>query len=247
MRGKKALPRTESTKSSSEDAEWGALGIHVAFLRSSQIYKAGVRKLWRIEKMNLRPNDLRKAKFELDKEMTNRIEAEVGPLMPSRTPDIVGNESFYGVLSESLKIAGDDPEKVRRAYSLGLVEFDAEHRFYAPFQTILNDHFAGTSRESTDRYLKLLANNQLLRYGEGLPPMRGNLDHRIILKTGLGLGLENLSATNLARFYDTFCPCAVEVHDADDLRKLRNRILEEGRKAREAVTPKFSGTNQQVG
>jgi hypothetical protein len=246
MRGKRtAPPRTEPTKSSAEDAEWVALGIHIAFLCSSQIYKAGVRELWRIERMNLHPDDLRKAKLDLDRKITNRIEAEVGPLMPSRSPDVVANEAFYGVFSESLKIAQDDPEKIRRAYSLGLVEFDAEHRFHVAFQNIANDHFTG-SRKASDQYLRLIANNQLIRYGDGLPPIKGNLDHRIIMKNGLDLGLKNLSASNLALFYDRFCPC-FEVHDSDDLRKLRKRILEEGRLAREKVVPKFTGSNQQVG
>jgi hypothetical protein len=244
MRRKKARPRTEPSKSCGEDVAWEALGIQIAFLRYSQIYKVGVRELSRIEKMNLHSDDLRKAKLELDRKITNRIEAEVGPLMPSRIPDIVGNESFYGVLSESLKIAGDDLEKIRRAYSLGLVEFDAEHRFHIPFYNIANDHFGG-SREASDQYLKLVANNQLIRYGDGLPPIKGNLDHRIIMKNGLDLGLENLSASKLALFYDQFCPC-FEIHDADDLRKLRKRILEEGRKAREKFTPKFSGKNQKT-
>ena len=245
MRGRKTLRRQKPSKSFDGDIQWEDLGIHVAFIRVSQIYKAGVRELCQIEKMNLPRKDLQKAKLKLDEKITNRIDAEVGPLMPSRRPDLVGNESFYGVFSESLKTAKDDPEKIRRAYSIGLVEFDAENRFSTPFGAIFNRHLAG-NRESSDQYMKLIADNQLLRYGDGLPAMRGNLDHRIIMKTGLGMGLENLSASTLALFYDHFCPCNVTGHDADDLRKLRKRILEEGRKARETVIPKFSGTNQRA-
>jgi hypothetical protein len=124
-----------------------------------------------------------------------------------------------------------------------MAEFDAEHRFLTPLVSIIEDHASG-ERVASERYVKLLANNQRVRYGDGLPPMRGNLDHRIIMKNGLGLGLEKLNSSALASFYDSFCPCEVETHDEDDLRKLRERIFKETVSAYARVVPKFSGTNQ---
>jgi hypothetical protein len=245
MRRKKAPSKEEPQLPEDNDSDWIALGVHQAFLQYSRIYKRGVQELCRVERLGLPRDQYLTAKAELDEKITKRISEEVGPLMPSSRADPSGSEAFYGVFAEALKTAKRDPQRIERAYGIGLAEFDAENRFLTPFQSIFNGHVAG-DRRSSDQYLKLVGNNQLVRYGEGLPAMKGNIDHRIIMKNGLGLGLQKLSASELARFYDAFCPCLVDAHDADDLRKLRKRILEEGRRAREAVTPKFSGSNQRV-
>jgi len=84
--------------------------------------------------------------------------------------------------------------------------------------------------------MRLEQDRQDVRYKLKMSPPKGNIDHRIIMQTGLGLGLEKLSAVQLESYCNQFCPCGKD-HDADDLRKLRNRILEEGRAAHAAINP----------
>ena len=228
-----------------QDDEWAALGGSPALLRFAQIYKDGVRELQQVEKLNLPLGELNDAKRRLDAKITNRLWTQVGPLMPSRRPDLAGSDAFYAVTGGIIKSRLKHPRKAYEALRIGLIEFDAEQRFDTTLTEIVSNHIYG-DRKSSRNYIHLLDNSERVRYGEGLPPFRGNIDHRIVMQNGLGLGLERLSASKLAQFYDQFCPCLVDAHDADDLRKLRNRILEDGIRARESTIPKFSGTNQRV-
>lgn len=243
MGREKRQPKVQFEPVTPEEAEWIRLGVERAFLVLSKLYKSGVRELVRLENLGLSREELSKAKATVDSRISEEIFRLVGPLMPTRPPDHAASRVFYGTFSKQLRNAKQNPKKLARAYALGLAEFDAEHRFLTPFVSILEAHAAG-DRKASERYLRLVANNQRVRYGDGLPSMKGNLDHRVMMKNGLNLGLEKLSASKLASFYDSFCPCPLEVHDVDDLRKLRDRILEEARRAYAKVSPKFSGPNQ---
>jgi hypothetical protein len=235
----------EKVPRSLHDDEWTALGLTPALLQSARIYQEGVRELQRIEKLNLPLGELNDAKRNLDERISNRLWAEVRPLMPSERPDLAGTDAFYAVNGGIIKSALKHPRKAYEALRIGLMEFDAEQRFDNTLTEIVSKHIHG-DRDSSRNYIKLLDNSESVRYGEGLPPFRGNVDHRIVMQNGLGLGLENLSTSKLAQFYDQFCPCSTDAHDVDDLRKLRNRIRDDGLRARESMTPKFSGTNQRV-
>jgi hypothetical protein len=235
----------EKVPYSLKDDEWIALGVTPALLRSARIYQDGVRELRRIEKLNLALGELNDAKRNLDERISNRLWTEVGPLMPSKRPDLAGTDAFYAVTGEIIKSGLKSPKKAHEALRIGLIEFDAEQRFATTVTEIVSKHNYG-DRKSSRNYVHLLDDSERVRYGEGLPRFRGNIDHRIVMQNGLGLGLERLSASKLAQFYDEFCPCLVDAHDADDLRKLRNRILEDGIRARKSTIPKFSGTNQRV-
>jgi hypothetical protein len=52
---------------------------------------------------------------------------------------------------------------------------------------------------------------------------KGNSDHCEILELGLNLGLNALTAEELADCFEEVCPCG-EPHDADALKKLRARV-----------------------
>jgi hypothetical protein len=231
------------TRDLSRSSEWTALGIHTAFLRWVEIYKVGIEELHRIEKRHLPLDRLNPAKKELQTRISKRLHAELGLIMPESVPNLAGMNEFYGTSFIALKDCQEKSKDPHSANGIGLMEFDAQQRFHRPLYNIFCAHWEGDA-ESTSNYLKLEFNRERVRYGFGLPPFKGNIDHRILMQTGLGLGLEGLSATELENFYRDFCPCESEDHDADDLRKLRKRILEEGRQARMSRAPKFCGTKQ---
>ena len=66
------------------------------------------------------------------------------------------------------------------------------------------------------------------RYGKLDPnQMRFKFDHEhlSLLRYGLDLGIERLTQEELADCFDEFCACG-KAHDAENLRKLRTRLIE---------------------
>jgi hypothetical protein len=234
---------------------WMNEKLDLALLRVASIYGAGVTELKAIQAEALRTKPkLSKEQYwkrigTLNAKIDARFAEEVGPLVSGRElPTLNGSDAFYGVafaaMDELIKNPADGSLELL-ALTAGLMEFDAEHRFHTPLKVIRDQDFVG-DRRSTDKFLQLEANRERVRYDEGLPPFKGNIDHRILMKYGLGYGLENATAEELAEFFDFFCPCEADSHDESDLRKLRKRILTEAARARERATPKYSGRNQRV-
>ena len=64
----------------------------------------------------------------------------------------------------------------------------------------------------------------ILHLGRGpIMPFQENREHGIILEMGEPYGLYDLTAEELARFFDKFCPCKKE-HDPDTLKKQRSKL-----------------------
>jgi hypothetical protein len=57
-----------------------------------------------------------------------------------------------------------------------------------------------------------------------LRPPKISIDHLYMFAFGLCLGLEELTAEELAEFFDMHCWCGGKVHDPDALKKQRQRI-----------------------
>jgi len=221
--------------------------LHPVLPKIASIYKDGVRELMAVQKEKL-PRDRYWGRVAaIDAKTTERLANEVAPLISgTQLSALTATDLFYKGSFASLEASAQNPGDASaelEAIITPLKEFDAEHRFREPLQQIAEEHTFGKF-ESTKKFLRLEADWQSVRYGSGLPPFKGNIDHRILMIYGLGYGLENATADELAEFFDMFCPCESETHDADDLRKLRKSILTDARKAREAAMPKFSGTNQ---
>jgi hypothetical protein len=58
----------------------------------------------------------------------------------------------------------------------------------------------------------------------GLKPPKGDLEHFQMFEIGFDLGLNELSAEQLADCFDELCPCGNEIHDPDSLKKQRQRF-----------------------
>jgi hypothetical protein len=55
-------------------------------------------------------------------------------------------------------------------------------------------------------------------------PFKGNLEHSNMFETLWGFGIELLTEEELADFFDKYCPCGIEAHDPDALKKQRTRF-----------------------
>jgi hypothetical protein len=80
-------------------------------------------------------------------------------------------------------------------------------------------------QEARNRVYRTAQDLLALQFGQGpLAKTKANLDHVNIFEFGLGLGLEKLTAEELAEFFDAVCWCGQE-HDADTLKKQRQRMI----------------------
>lgn len=58
----------------------------------------------------------------------------------------------------------------------------------------------------------------------GLKWVEGNLEHSNVFETLWGFGVELLTQEELADFFDKYCPCGIDPHDPDGLKKQRARF-----------------------
>jgi hypothetical protein len=80
--------------------------------------------------------------------------------------------------------------------------------------------------EASRRVLRTASDYEGLRCENQRPkPFKGNVNHSQILGFGIGLGLENLTAAELAIFFDRFCPGCRDAHNAVALRRQRAEFL----------------------
>ena len=81
---------------------------------------------------------------------------------------------------------------------------------------------------SSRQLASVIQDYQDWRYGKLDPnQLRSKFDynHLSLLRFGLDLGIEALTQEELADCFDEYCTCG-EQHDAENLRKLRSRLLE---------------------
>jgi len=223
-----------------EELETFRTKLQPSYLRFAEIYRDAVRELKEIQKLGLSRERLNEATGNLGRKITEQMIRELAPITPADLPDLAGSDAFYNAAFEIL-----ESEDATRAHEIAILEFDAENRYHQPFLSIAKSHANG-DKHATAKFYRLLLDRENVRYGCGLPGFKGNIDHRILMSCGLGSGLENLSAEELAAFYDEFCPCRVDGHDSDDLRKLRKRILDDGRRARDSMTAQLTSPNHKV-
>lgn len=79
--------------------------------------------------------------------------------------------------------------------------------------------------DASRRILRTTSELEQLRCGKGpLPPFKGHLDHGSMFTILWNFGIEKLTAEELADFFDTYCPCGLQEHDPDALKKHRARF-----------------------
>lgn len=90
--------------------------------------------------------------------------------------------------------------------------------------------------EAVRRVLRTVGDYEAIRCDRKRPkPFKGKIDHSNIFGFGLGLGLEKLTAEELAVFFDRFCPSCRDAHNPDALRRQRAEFLKALQGAREST------------
>jgi hypothetical protein len=74
------------------------------------------------------------------------------------------------------------------------------------------------------------------RRGQKVKDFRIDATHWTLLESGFDLGLENLTSEELADCFDAVCPCNNHPHDADALKKQRNRLRKLVKEAKRNVS-----------
>jgi hypothetical protein len=118
------------------------------------------------------------------------------------------------------------------ADSKGVFEWLHFERHGIPFKQDEEDAKKG-DWEASRRIQRTIGDAEQLRCGKGpIIPFQGNLDHSTIFAMTWSLGIEKLTQEELADFFDKYCPCLIEAHDPDALKKHRahfKRSLENNR------------------
>jgi len=109
------------------------------------------------------------------------------------------------------------------AHFAGLLEWLAWKRYRQPLWQIAQEDAAG-NRGASKKIERIIAEGNKLRYGENLPGFKYDLDHAGLLEVGLPLGLDKLTAEELADCFEEVCACGKQ-HSADSLKKQRKRLL----------------------
>jgi hypothetical protein len=102
----------------------------------------------------------------------------------------------------------------------GFLEWLCWNRFRKPLWKLLKEAEGGNA-QATYQWIRLQKDYADLRYGKSIKKFKTHLDHCELMEAGWGLGLQTLTAEELAACFDNLCTCGVEAHDADSLRKLR--------------------------
>jgi hypothetical protein len=79
--------------------------------------------------------------------------------------------------------------------------------------------------EAWDKISRSERDIRILAFGEGpIAPFQGDVVHRQLLEIVIFYERERLIAEELAQCFDKYCACGKENHDADALRKMRDRF-----------------------
>ncbi len=140
-----------------------------------------------------------------------------------RYPDLPeGSYSVICVGSPELPFE-EAGRQLPRSKSKELLEWLCWNRYRKPLWQIALEDAAG-DREASKRIERIIADGNRLRYGEGIASFKSHLDHSALLHMGFPLGLDKLTAEELADCFEAVCPCEIE-HTADGLKKQRKRLL----------------------
>ena len=119
----------------------------------------------------------------------------------------------------------------RRDNLLGILEWLCWRRFGQRLTTLVAEEKAG-NLEAHNKVSRLRDDLWHLVHRRGpVEPFKGNSRHSEIMELGLNLGLDVLTAEELAACFDEFCTCG-KTHDTDALKKQRARVRKQLETAR---------------
>jgi hypothetical protein len=100
------------------------------------------------------------------------------------------------------------------------------YKFGKTWKQLLHERGTG-SRKASKQMLAVLADFEKWKFGEMDPnDLRFKVDrhHFNLMAFGMDFGIDKLTASELADYFDDLCPCGMALHDVENLKKLRVRI-----------------------
>ncbi len=190
--------------------------VHPAFIDIAKNYCELVEG---IEKLKNEPN---KAKFaELKDRALGRI-VELSRRYRDWPEGIDRIHSLIHVTEPTAPIE-EAVKQPTSAHFGALLEWLAWVRFGRPLWQLTQEDAAG-NREASKMIERIIVEGNKLRYGEKVPGFKRDLDHNALMERGLPLGLDKLTAEELADCFDEVCSCGQE-HTGDALKKQRKRLI----------------------
>jgi hypothetical protein len=185
-------------------------------------------------------------------ELQRKVKEELSSLGPNASPEIrkENEQRYYGGLAELVRWQEERLIEINQRYTpvpynplaFSYLTLDQPVSDQQGIGEYIHFHRHGESLRFTagnETSGNLVAHDKIARterdlfqvmHGKGpIKPFQENLTHRQLLQLVIAFEKEPLTAEELAECFDHFCACG-KVHDADGLRKMRNRFEAELRK-----------------
>jgi hypothetical protein len=183
---------------------------HPAIFELAQLWKDSIEALNR-----LGPNSSQESRIEIEAKQEQRL-SEIkqkysGPIQPA--PHTFAAQTIF---SESALNSEVDAQGV-----LEIIHFQRHNRLFEQD----SEKMRAGDWDASRRIQRTFADLEQIRCGKGpIRKFKVDVGHWNIFETLWGFGIEQLTAEELADFLDKYCPCGVEEHDQDSLRKQRTRF-----------------------
>ena len=164
-----------------------------------------------------------------DREEAKRLSLELPPGVQERAEQLHDEMKTAGNLRHRSTLATYGADGLPPGTEISQAHYMIHWLCWYKYNKVLGQLKA--ERDSGDlkaikQFNKLLFDFDLWQFGKLDPnkiKFKTNLDHFSLMVCGLDLGLEGLTAVELADCFDALCPCGKE-HDPANLYKLRTRI-----------------------
>jgi hypothetical protein len=171
---------------------------------------------------NPMPDLINQAMVEIEERMEKRLQEIFqkysGPVPPA--PNTFAAQTIFS--NQALESKSD---------AQGIAEMIHWERHRIPLIQDLRK-MAARNWGASQRVQRTFSDLEKLRCGEGpIQSFKIDLQHWNIFDVLWGFGLERLTPTELADFFDKFCPCGSEAHDTDSLKKRHARYKRANQRA----------------
>jgi hypothetical protein len=202
-----------------EDKCWKLIAAkcHPAIFELAQLLKESTEA---INSLKSDSPDRERAKIEtkLDRRLQEIKQKYSGPIPPA--PNTFATQTIFS--KKALKSKSD---------AQGIAEIIHWNRHKIPLIQDLQK-MAARNWEASCRVQRTQSDLERLRCGRGpIRRFKGDIEHATIFEALWGFGLERLTPTELAEFFNIYCPCGSDAHDTDALKKQRARFKKAIQKA----------------
>jgi hypothetical protein len=206
-----------SRKSLQELRDSVAKKCQPATVELAQLWKESIEALKR-----LRPTPANERVTEIIEKLDKGL-AEIHLKYSGPTPPPPNTFAAQTVFSNSaMQSASDDP---------GIREWFNWQRHRVPHKTDI-EKMQARDWDASRRVQRTISDLEQLRCGKGpIKPFKGDLEHSGMFNLLSGFGIERLTPDELVVFFDNFCPCGIETHEPDALRKQLARFKRDLQKA----------------